>query len=118
MIVFRVADPDRVVDRDPESEQRLSQARGFSNRLRQDHHAPAIERQDERLFERSDHVEHRAGPCRVGLDDRLTGHEGDAASLKLLQERRVRHVSQEDVSRARRKLEHRAIFSDDDVEAG
>ena len=113
VIVFGVADPDRVVDRHPEGEQRLSQSRGFADGLRQDHQATPIEGEDERLFERPDHVENRAGPLRIGLHHRLAGGEGNVASLKLLEEGRTGRMSDQDMPPTRWELEHGAIFGDD-----
>ena len=90
----------------------------FADGLRQDHQAAAIEREDERLLERPDHLENRAGPLRVGLDDRLAGRERDAAPLKFLEEGRAGRVADDDVAAARGELEHGAVLGDDDVEAG
>ena len=62
VVVFRVADADGVVNRDPQREQRLTEACGLADRLRQHHQAAAIERENQRLLERSDHLEDRRRP--------------------------------------------------------
>ena len=118
VVVFGIADPHRVVDRHPQRQQRLAQAGGLGDGLRQNHQPAAIERQDERLFERPDHVEHRAGPLGIGLHDRLAGRERDATPLEFLEEGRTGHMSDDHVPAARGELEHGTILSDDDVEAG
>ena len=87
VVVFGVADADRVVDRDPQREERLAQAGGLCHRLRQHHQATAIEREDERLLERPDDLENRAGPLGIGLHDRLAGRERDATPLKFFEGR-------------------------------
>ena len=117
MVVLRVADPDGVVNRDPQREQRLTEACGLGDRLRQHHQTPAVERENQRLLQRSNCLEDRRGPSRVGFDHGFAGHEGDLAPLQLLEKRRVRRMANDDVAAGRRKLQHRAVLADHDVEA-
>ena len=118
MVVFCVADADRVVDRGPQCEEGLAQSGGFRHCLGEDHQSTAIERQNQGLLERANHLENRAGPLAISLHHGLTGREGYASSLKLSEKGWTGHVSDDYMPTARGELEHGAILSDDHIEAG
>ena len=117
MIVLRIADADRVVNREPQRREHAREPDRFGDARRQHHETAAVERQDLRLLERANHVEHRRGPAGVGLDDRVADRDVDAALAQRLDEPRARCVADDRVTAAVRKIQHGAVFGDDRVEA-
>ena len=117
VIVLGVADADRVVDRQPQRREHAREPDRLGDARRQHHETAAVERQDLRLLERANHVEHRGGAASVGLDDRIADRDVDAALEERIDESRARRVTDDRVAAALRKIEHGAVFGDDRVEA-
>ena len=75
VIVLRVADADRVVNRQPQRREHAREPDRLGDARRQHHQTAAVERQDQRLLERANHVEHGRRAAGVGLDDRFADRE-------------------------------------------
>ena len=88
VVVFRIADGDRVVSRQTQRGEGLAKPGSFTNRLRKHHEAAAVEQQHQRQFELADHGQYPGSQCRVGLYYALAGSEIDPSAAEFLQERR------------------------------
>ena len=117
MIVFGIADADGVVNRQAERLERIPQPGGLRHALRQYHQPAAIERQDERLLQPPDHIEHRLGTGRVSFDDDFAREVLDVAPVEFRDERGCGRVTDGEMATAGRELQYRAVLTDDGVEA-
>jgi hypothetical protein len=96
VIVFGVADPDDVVDRQSPRAQRAPQPRGFADPRRQRHQPAAVEHQHERLLLLADDLKDLVSPLRLRLDHREAGLERDAALPERLEHGCGGHLKSQD----------------------
>lgn len=90
MIVFRVANRDRVVSRQAQYNEGVAEPGGFADRLREHPEATAIKQQHERQFEVANHGQDPGRKYCVGLHYTLACSEVDRTTTEFIQEERVR----------------------------
>ena len=86
VVVFRIADGDRIVRRQTQRGEGLAKPGSFTNRLRKHHEAAAVEQQHQRQFELADHGQDAGSKGRVGLYYALAGSEVDPTVAEFIQE--------------------------------